>query len=201
MVDTIRSASHPLSQAQALQNTAPSIFARISTRERCPFFDLLDHFTEPSSHFIAPAAILKEAVYDLDWTQAEAVLQMRRDPQSLYLRSSNNRVSLDIELPVEELTTFSCAVPLLKWEYRRRHLRTIFAHVGAGRGDRRLHMQDVTTKVSVDAHGLMRVGLRCLFDFWNLERRLLGVVPVSHCQVLPPSHESRRDIHAVLLNP
>ena len=152
----IASVSLASSQVQMAQNLSPSMFARISTYDKTPFFDLLDHFTEPSSHFIAPGNILREAVYDLDWTQADAVLIMRRDPHHVSFSSSNNRVTLEIELPKDQLTAFSCAVPSLKWEYRQRHLKTIFANVGSKR-DRKQHLQDITTKLSVDSQGLMRV--------------------------------------------
>uniref|UniRef100_A0A1D1ZXL9 Cell cycle checkpoint protein RAD1 n=1 Tax=Auxenochlorella protothecoides TaxID=3075 RepID=A0A1D1ZXL9_AUXPR len=131
------------------QNEA--VFAHLATLEAPPSQHLEDYGQAPGSFFIAPGATLREAVEDLEWAGKTATLALTCDPPSVVLSSTEQNLSLKIDLPVDQLAGFSCQSPGLQASYSLKHLRTALAQAP---------LQDHThgsAKVAMDAHGLMKV--------------------------------------------
>lgn len=86
------------SMAVSLPPTGPSpcTYARVSTLEGVPFTDILEYVEEPTSYFIGQGLLLKEAVYDMEWTKGDVAVELRRDPSLLKFTSSNQGRAIEV---------------------------------------------------------------------------------------------------------
>ncbi|PNW84881.1 hypothetical protein CHLRE_03g162250v5 [Chlamydomonas reinhardtii] len=127
-------------------------WARIAAMEAGAVVDLGAYWTEPASSFLCPGSSLKEAVDDLEWPGGAVELVMVQDPPRLLLAASGHG-SLEVELPASSISGFNCCVaPELRHAYKYRHCKAAFCNLP--------HARDcaaISTKVSIDAHGLLKV--------------------------------------------
>jgi len=135
-----------------------AVYAHIATMESPDHRDLTDYWQDPSSYFIAPGSLLKEAVEDLDWVKGEVSIEMMRDPRRLRFLSAKGAQSLDIELPQDALSAFYVSEPRVKWTFNQKILKPAFVNLpkekdgcGGGGGE------SVVTKASLSANGYMKV--------------------------------------------
>jgi hypothetical protein len=83
-------------------------YGRLQTLQAPPPADLGDYWQEPASYVIAPPALLREVVEDLEWPGGAVQLRMQRDPQRLLLSAAGTG-SLEVEVQAAELIAFACA--------------------------------------------------------------------------------------------
>lgn len=126
-------------------------YARINTVEMPRPMELSDWWEEPCSYFLLQGDLLKEAIEDCEWTGGDVEIIMQRDPACLkfYSQSSN---SVEVEFPLEQLSGMSCAEPEIRYKYKMKFLRTALANIPSSRD-----AASVSTKVSIDKRGLMKV--------------------------------------------
>jgi hypothetical protein len=139
-------------------------YARVATQEPPPAADLADFWAPPASFFIAPGALLRETVEDLEWPHGDAELALRRHPRRLRLAAAGGGLALAVELPPEALSGFEATAPEVKSRFAYKLLRVAFANVPTGAGGRGgggggggAPGGGVSTKVEVDAEGALKV--------------------------------------------
>ncbi|KAG2440363.1 hypothetical protein HXX76_004468 [Chlamydomonas incerta] len=138
-------------------------WARIAALEAEAVVDLGAYWTEPASSFLCPGSALKEAVDDLEWPGGPLELALVQDPPRLLLAASGHG-SLEVELPPASISGFNCCVaPEVRHAYKYRHCKAAFCNLP--------HPKDcaaISTKVSIDAQGLLKV------------THMLGLDPAPH---------------------
>lgn len=160
-IDDENNYSNATNGSAPLEPVSASVYAHIATMESPDHRDLTDYWQDPSSYFIAPGSLLKEAVEDLDWVKGEVSIEMTRDPRKLRFLSAKGAQSLDIELPQDALSAFYVSEPRVKWTFNQKILKPAFVNLpkekdcggggGGGGGD------SVVTKASLSANGYMKV--------------------------------------------
>ncbi|GIL72582.1 hypothetical protein Vretifemale_2910 [Volvox reticuliferus] len=126
-------------------------WARIVGLQAETVVDLGEYWTEPASSFLCQGLVLKGAIEDLEWPGGAVEVLMQQDPQRLML-SATGHGSLEVELPTTQISGFTCQQPEVRHSYKYRHCKAAFCSLP--------HPRDcaaVSTKVSVDVHGLLKV--------------------------------------------
>ncbi|CAD7701655.1 unnamed protein product [Ostreobium quekettii] len=126
------------------------MYARLDTVDVAPPRDLGDYIKDPLSFFHIQGSVLKEATDDLEWPHGAVFVSL--DSCNGISLSSEGTGDLQVELPMDRVSGFQCGVPRLSWPYRWRQLHTAFSKIPQDKGD-----QGVSTKVTIDANGLMKV--------------------------------------------
>ncbi|GLC35970.1 hypothetical protein PLESTF_001245000 [Pleodorina starrii] len=127
-------------------------WSRIGGMEAEAVVDLGEYWTEPASSFLCQGLVLKEAVDDLELAGGAVELWVQRDPQRLVLSAAGHGASLEVELHGSHISGFTCQQPEVRHAYKYRHCKAAFCNLP--------HPRDcviVSTKVSVDVHGLLKV--------------------------------------------
>lgn len=132
-------------------SAAVSTWARISSLGAEPPHDLSDYWTDPTSYFLLPGALLKEAVEDLEWPGGDVDLSLQQQPRAISLKARGHG-TLVVELPMQELSGFSVAQPEVCFSYKFKHLRAACCNLPHPKEG-----TSVTTKVSIDVNGLLKV--------------------------------------------
>ncbi|KAK2075547.1 hypothetical protein QBZ16_001655 [Prototheca wickerhamii] len=111
------------------------------------------HWEGAVASFIAPGALLRDAVDDLDWAGKSARIRVSRDPAGLSFLSSDQTLRLEVEVPMAQLLGFSCQPGTHQATYSLRFLSTaLLAHTASGSSP-----AAGATKVAMDSQGLLKV--------------------------------------------
>ncbi|KAK9824366.1 hypothetical protein WJX72_009731 [[Myrmecia] bisecta] len=139
---------------EAAEATTVCTYAQLNTINMPQAVDLSDSWQDPSSWFLMPGLLLKEALEDLEWAAAggHVKLDMQRDSQRITISAESVNGEMRVELPQDSLAGFSCAQEQLQFSYKYKHMRTAFTHI-----PHQKETPDVSTKVTLDADGLMKV--------------------------------------------
>lgn len=132
-----------------------SSYARISSQETPLLRDLGDYWEEPSSYFLGQGQLFKEVIDDLEWAGGAVQLNLIRDPPAIRFSSvgsGSGNGKLVVNIPVTELPGFHCAEGVVEYSYPLKRLQTAFNNLPATKDP-----SAVSTKVTVDSQGLMRV--------------------------------------------
>lgn len=125
-----------------------SSLAPLSAPQPSPLSDL---WTEPSCAFVCPGHLLREALEDLEALAAPIRLELRGEAEGVSLEARAPEARAGVELPRSVLRAWEGAERAPAHEYRARHLQLALGHVPSA------ETAGVTTKVAVDARGLLRV--------------------------------------------
>ncbi|WIA42473.1 hypothetical protein OEZ86_008467 [Tetradesmus obliquus] len=128
------------------------MYARIATQEQDLPSDMTDYWREPASYFLLKGALLKEAVDDLEWPGGSVAIRLSRDPPALSMAAAGTG-ALEVHLSAADLSGFQVAEPQVQQRYRYKNLKASMCHIPDGKevGG------PVSTKVSIDANGLLKV--------------------------------------------
>ncbi|KAF6260189.1 hypothetical protein COO60DRAFT_1700427 [Scenedesmus sp. NREL 46B-D3] len=128
------------------------MYARIATMEQGLPCDMTDYWQEPASYFLLRGALLKEAVEDLEWPGGCVAVRLARDPARISM-AARGTGSLEIHLNAADLSGFQVADSEVQQRYRYKNLKAAMCHIPDGRDVGGA----VSTKVSIDANGLLKV--------------------------------------------
>lgn len=129
------------------------MYARIATLEQEVPGDMTDYWTPPVSYFLAtPGSLLKEAVEDLEWPGSAVAVKLTRDPPAISF-SAHGTGSLEVQLDASELSGFSVASAEVVQHYKFKNMKAALANIPAGKDVG----GSVSTKVSIDANGMLKV--------------------------------------------
>eukprot|EP00891_Asterochloris_glomerata_P008270 jgi/Astpho2/8270/fgenesh1_pg.00122_%23_41_t len=156
-------------------HTEVNLTARVDSIEMQPLRDWADHWKEPHSYFLAPGAILKEIIEDLEWaassTNSCVRVRLKKDPQQLIF-SGEGAGDLEIEVPVCDLNGFKCAETSVSHRYKYKHLKTALSNIP------QRDPAAVNSKVLIDAEGMMKV--THMVQMPNLQHENWGAMPSGH---------------------
>lgn len=144
----------PTAGVQRVGGPALSMYARLSCLEQPVPQDMTEYWADPVSHFLTKGTILKEAIDDLEWPNGPVVLSMQRDPPRLSLKATGTSGALEVELPARELLSFSVASQQVSYTYAYRNLKAAFSNIPT---HAKADTGSISTKVSIDASGLLKV--------------------------------------------
>jgi len=160
--------SEVLCELQDVDAAVAVTYARLATLE-VPDSQDLANFWEGSrggSYFMAPGAVLKEVVEDLEWPQAPVTVTLRPDARrAVSLAVAGHAGELTVDIPSARLTGFHIdparALPPdtggqasteVSYSYKYRQMRAAFCNLPNPK-----EFRNISTKVSIDANGMMRV--------------------------------------------
>jgi hypothetical protein len=114
------------------------------------------------AYLLAPHALLREAVDDLEWAAGvaggTARLALDRDPPGARLLAAGAGGTVEVALPTDRLDAFDMPFPTARHAYRHRHLRAAFGAPPAPRGaSGDLPPPPIASKLAVDGTGVLRV--------------------------------------------
>ncbi|KAG2499206.1 hypothetical protein HYH03_002787 [Edaphochlamys debaryana] len=126
-------------------------WARIASLEPRSVVDMQDHWVEPTSSFLCPGFLLKEAIDDLEWPGGAVEVRLQQDPQRLVLASAGHGV-LEVEIPSNRVSGFHCTQPEVRFSYKYRHIKLACCNLPNPRD-----CAAISTKVSIDANGILKI--------------------------------------------
>ncbi|KAK9785180.1 hypothetical protein WJX73_005914 [Symbiochloris irregularis] len=144
---------------EAISEQQLCTYARINTLDLDLSPEISEYWQEPSSYFLAPGAMLREAIEDLEWaacsgaqTQGSVTVHLKRSPPSITL-SASDAAELSIKLPVGDLAGFMCTEAEVYHKYKYKLMRAAFSNLPSAKEA----ATQMSTKVTVDSSGIMKV--------------------------------------------
>ena len=146
---------------------------------------------------LAPSALLREAVDDVDWAAAGGRVRVRltRDPPSATVSAASAVGALDVALPPSALAAFDMPFVEVEAAYRYRHVKAACggasSHRGAGGGHHHRSGDGapppplVSSKLAIDGVGVLRVVHMVPVEGGGGERGGGGATAVIQFVVLP----------------
>eukprot|EP00798_Chlamydomonas_sp_ICE-L_P022488 gene22488-29614_t len=132
-------------------NSNVCTYARVNSLETPQVKELEEYWEDPSSYFLVHGTLLKEVIDDLEWPNADVELVMVRDPQQICLSATGSSGALEIQLPMADLSGFQCSGGEVRHSYKHKLLKAAFCNLPNPKEI------EISTKVSVDRNGLLRV--------------------------------------------
>ncbi len=138
----------------------PTLFARIETASTFGgSANLIEHMgdTMTSTIFSDNGQMFREAVEDLNVGSKVARVELRDRPPQLTLSSASSDVEVFVDVPVHELTGFTCALPSIEHRYNLKQLVVALSASPNKRGEPSTADQEHHTGIYIDAQGMMKV--------------------------------------------
>lgn len=139
----------------------PTLFASIET---AGVFggsaNLLEHMgdTMVATVFSDRGQLFREAVEDLGVGSKVARLELRDRPAQMTLSAAAPDIEMFVDVPVHELTGFTCSLASVEYRYNLKHLLTALSASPNKRGSGEVYVaEEHHTGLYVDAQGMMKV--------------------------------------------
>ncbi len=151
----------------------PTLFARIETASTFGgSANLIEHMgdTMTSTIFSDNGQMFREAVEDLSVGSKVARVELRDRPAQLTLSSASPDIEVFVDVPVHELTGFTCALPSIEHRYNLKHLVVALSASPNKHGEPSTADQEHHTGIYIDAQGMMKVT-----HMWSTRERRYAV--------------------------
>lgn len=141
----------------------PTLFARIETASIVGggggSVNLLEHMgdTMTTTIFSDKGQLFRESVEDLSVGSKVARVELRDRPAQMTLSSAQPDIEVFVDVPVHELTGFTCFLPSIEHRYILKHLVLALSASPNKRGEASSSEQEHHTGIYVDAQGMMKV--------------------------------------------
>ncbi len=138
----------------------PTLFARIETASTFGgSANLMEHMgdTMTSTIFSDRGQIFRETVEDLSVGSKVARVELRDRPAQLTVSSASPDVEVFVDVPVQDLTGFTCMLPYIDHRYNLKHLVVALSASPNRRGEPSSADQEHHTGIYIDAQGMMKV--------------------------------------------
>jgi len=136
----------------------PTLFARIETLVFSGSANLLENMGDSmTSTIFSDRELFREAVEDLERVGSKvARLELRDRPPQMTLSSASPDIEVFVDIPVHQLTGFTCSLPSVEHRYNLKHLLAALSASPNKRGETH-HAEQHHIGIYVDAQGMMKV--------------------------------------------